>query len=544
MQQLLLEEVQRAVDDLDSRPNVVRLADEEIKRRAQLYGTPTAFGNYGWVSTVKNRSTALTLHLGSRKVASEAFTQKKKEIRKGATETARLVHEYLRKAPLLHVSCTMGDNPDFAPGCELYLSVYRKETIRLAYMLQQTLFAFKESRGPRLKVIFIPEWQEKDRQILVFPEIGVTYVLGTDYFGELRNAFLRMAMWSAKQEGMLGLHAGTKIVCARGADGKLRRLGMVLFGIEATGKTTHICHNHGLCEDGEGVEIVQDEVVFWRKDGSALGTERGFYIKTEGLDPKLQPLLYAAATSKNALLDNVVVDYEGNTYFADRTLTANGHALIQSQDLCGLGKGRVNLPPLCELDGILMAFMTRNYTVVPVVSKLAPEQAAVAFMLGESLDVTGADAKDAMSPGKAAGTNPLLVGEASAEANMFYELVKAHEDKIHCYMLNTGGVGELVEHRMDGARRLQKRVTRVSIPEMASIIRAIARGSVNWREDPDWMVETPLTIDGVNISKFNPAAHYDQGKIDALIAAIRLERAGYAEAFSGLDPKIRAAVEF
>ena len=545
MPQALLEEVRRAVDELRTRPNVERLPADEIKRRAEWFGTPTAFGNYSWVSNVKNRSTALTVHLGSRKVASETSTQKKKEIRKGAAETARLVHEYLRKAPLLSVECVMGDNPDFAPICELYLSVYRKETIRLAYMLGETLFAPGEkSGGPRLRVIFIPEWQEKDRQILVFPEIGVTYVLGTDYFGELRNAFLRMAMWSAKQEGMLGLHAGTKIVRAKGADGRLRRLGMVLFGIEATGKTTHICHDHGLCEPGEGIEIVQDEVVFWRKDGSALGTERGFYIKTEGLDPKLQPLLYKAAVSKNALLDNVVVDYEGNIYFADRTLTANAHALIQGEDLCGFSRAHIDLPPLAELDGILIAFMARNYTVVPILSKLTPEQAAVAFMLGESLDVTGADAKDALNPARAAGTNPLLVGEASDEANRFYEFVKAHEDKIHCYMLNTGGVGELVQHGMDGARRVQRKVTRVAIPEMAAIIRSVARGTLTWRDDPNWMVETPQRVEGLDISKFNLNVHYDQAKIDSLVAAIRLERAGFIELFHGLDPRIRSAVEF
>ena len=126
----------------------------------------------------------------------------------------------------------------------------------------------------------------------------VTYVLGSDYYGEAKKGFLRMAMWHAKQQGMLGLHAGTKILRARDKDGKLRRLGMIIFGLTATGKTTHACHNHGLSLDGEGVEIVQDDVVFWRRDGSALGTEKGFYIKTEGLDPNVQPLLHDAATPK------------------------------------------------------------------------------------------------------------------------------------------------------------------------------------------------------------------------------------------------------
>jgi phosphoenolpyruvate carboxykinase (ATP) len=89
-----------------------------------------------------------------------------------------------------------------------------------------------------------------------------------------------MAMWTAKQNGMLGLHAGAKIVKARDRNGKTRKYSMILFGLSATGKTTHACHNHGLVEDGEGQEIVQDDVIFLRTDGSALGSERGFYIKT------------------------------------------------------------------------------------------------------------------------------------------------------------------------------------------------------------------------------------------------------------------------
>jgi hypothetical protein len=35
---------------------------------------------------------------------------------------------------------------------------------------------------------------------------------------------------------------------------------------------------------GEGIEIVQDDVVFLKKDGSAYGTEKGFFLKTD-IDP-------------------------------------------------------------------------------------------------------------------------------------------------------------------------------------------------------------------------------------------------------------------
>ncbi len=291
MYKSLLGEIRQAVDALPGQYNVSDATPDEAGARAKQFGTRTALGNYNYVSTVKNLSTALTVYLGSPAVESGSYTQKKRDIKKGAPDTVRLVHNYLKNAPLIRMECAMGQGSDFVPRCSLYVSTYRKESVRLAHMVAETLFPADGATQPDLTVILIPEWQEKERQILVFPEAGVTYILGTDYYGEAKNAFLRMAMWSAKQQGMLGLHAGTKIIRARRPDGTLRKLGMIMFGIAATGKTTHSCHNHGLTGPGEGVEIAQDDVVFWRRDGSAAGSERGLYIKTEGLTPAEQPLL-------------------------------------------------------------------------------------------------------------------------------------------------------------------------------------------------------------------------------------------------------------
>jgi phosphoenolpyruvate carboxykinase (ATP) len=378
---------------------------------------------------------------------------------------------------------------------------------------------------------------------LVFPEIGVTYVLGSDYYGEAKKGFLRMGMWRAKQQGMLGLHAGTKIIRAKGTDGKMKRLGMIIFGLTATGKTTHACHNHDLTGEGEGVEIVQDDVVFWDKDGSALGTERGFYIKTEGLDPNVQQLLYNAATQRDAILENVMVDYQGQVDFADQTLTGNGRGIIQRTDLGEYMSETVNLPPVDELDGLIMAFIIRRNTVVPIASRLTPEQAAAAFMLGESIESSGSDPKRAGESVREVGTNPFIIGDEAQEGNIFYEFVKRHSDKIQCFMLNTGGVGEVVTRHLDGTKQVKRKVTRIQIPEMASIIRGIARGTIEWQEDPHWMVETPKFVEGCDYSRFNLDNFYDTEQIDYLINELRKERAEYMERFPGLDPVITKAAE-
>ncbi len=235
-----------------------------------------------------------------------------------------------------------------------------------------------------------------------------------------------------------------------------------------------------------------------------------------------------------------MVDFQGKVCFSDRTLTANGHAIAQRTGLGSYGCETINLPPVSELDGLVMAFMVRSYTVVPIASKLTPEQAAVAFMLSEPIDAAGSDQQTAGG----ISASPFVIGDASEDCNLFYDLIKAHEDKIECYMLNTGGVGEIVEHDLDGARRVRQKVTRVKIPEMASIIRGIARGTISWSEDPNWMVETPISVDGLDIAKFALSQHYDQHKIGSLIAATRLERADYAAQLSELNHEITRVIEY
>jgi len=534
----LLQTVLDTMKNLRDADNVAYPTPEALRRTAEGYGVRTVYGNYNFVSTVKNRSAWLTVYVGSPAVLQHQLNQRQKEILRDAPRTVKLVHEYVKRAPLVCVERTMGDNPYFNPYCTLYVSVHRKEMIRLAYMVGQTLFPFREGApGPEFYLIYVPEWQEKDRQILVFPEIGVTYVLGSDYYGEAKKGFLRMAMWAAKQEGMLGVHAGAKIAKAKDKMGRIRRYSMILFGLSATGKTTHACHNHGLLEDGEGQEIVQDDVVFIRPDGSALGPERGFYLKTGYLDPKVQPIIFRAAISHNTLFENVMIDFLGNVHFDDETLTENGRGIIQRDDLGADKSEGVNLLPLDELDGMIIIFITRRNTVVPIASKLTPEQAAAAFMLGESIETSAGDPRRAGESVREVGTNPFIVGDEAYEGNWFYDFVKRHSDKVQCYLLNTGGVGEWREEEGDN-KVLKQAVLRVEIPEMAAIIRGIVRDAVEWRQDPNFDTLVPRKVNGAQMTKFDLSNFYTQEQINAYVNKLKEERVEWLKRFENLNPAI------
>jgi len=528
----ILREVVENIKMLEEQPNVMRLSHSELRAVAEQHAIKTRYGNMVFMTSVRNRSAGLTVYIGSPRVMDyQRLSEKQVDILEEVPETLEKVHKYIKKAPLVRVDKVMGSNEEFTPICTMFVSTQRKDCIRLAYMLDVLLFdRDKVTMGrekPHLYLLFIPEWHEKDRQILVFPEVGVTYVLGSDYFGEAKKGFLRMAMWCAKQRGMLGIHAGAKIVRARGVDEKLKRYSMLLFGLSATGKTTHICHNHGLDPElGEGIEIVQDDVLFLRMDGSALGTENGFFLKTD-IDPINQPLIWKAATKENAVFENVMVDFEGNVHFLDDTLTGNGRGVFPRSDLDPTCLSpSINLPPLSELDGMVIIFITRRNTVVPIISKLTIEQAAAAFMLGESIETAASDPTRIGESVRVVGTNPFIVGDPAEEGLWFYEFLKRNESKVQCYLLNTGGVGEILTKR--GRKVIvEQKPLRVQIWETAAIIRGVLRGTIKWTYEPYFGVMIPSYVEDVDMSKFNPENFYTREQIEDYVKQLKAERAYY-----------------
>lgn len=528
------EKVVEIIKTLNNQPNVKHFSSSKLRRLARGYGQRTEFGNVNFSTTVRNRSASLTVCVEEELRCGKELSPRQKEILDKLSQTISQLREYLNKTPLVVVERVIGNNPLFTPYCRLYVSIQRKDSLRIAYMWSEALFETKKKAEPDLNIIYVPEWPEKERQILIFPNLGTTFVLGTDYFGEAKKGFLRMAMWQAKQKGMLGLHAGSKIVRAKDAStGKLKRYGILLFGLSATGKTTHACHNHCLTAEGEEVKVVQDDVVFWRKDGSALGTERGFFIKTDGINPETQPLIYKAATCPRAIFENVMVDFEGRVNFGDFTLTGNGRGIIQMADLGKYASEGINLPTLEQLDGLIIFFITRRNTVLPIVSKLTPQQAVAAFMLGESIETSAGDPARAGESVRVVGTNPFIIGDEAEEGNRFYEFVTSHPGKIQCFLLNTGGVGELVE-KEEGKKFTRQRVLRVEIPEMAAIIRGIVRGNIEWAQEPYFGTLVPKKVEGVDISKFELSRFYSADKIEEYVNQLKRERKEYLSKFPDL----------
>jgi phosphoenolpyruvate carboxykinase (ATP) len=187
---------------------------------------------------------------------------------------------------------------------------------------------------------------------------------------------------------------------------------------------------------------------------------------------------------------------------------------------------------------MVVAFITRRMTVLPLVSKLNPEQAAAAFMLGESVETSAGDPRRAGESVRVVGTNPFLIGSEANEGNWFYDFVKKNEGKVQCYLLNTGGVGEILERDSEGRARVKQRVSRVPIPEMSAMIRGILRNSLEWEQDPLFGTEVPVAVEGLDISKYDLENFYTPEQIEEFANRLKEERRAHLAGFPGLNPKI------
>ena len=480
-------------------------SEEELRAWAlERGGIITEFGNLSVVTKMRNRIAKFT----------EVVLDKL------APDDEQIIHEvmdYLKDKEMLMLDRVMCKNSGFKKNCRLYVTA---DYPRLPLMWGNTLFP-PEGGEPDFTVVTVPEWPEK--KVLVFPESGMTLILGTDYKGENKKAMLRQVMYWAKKEGNLGLHAASKILRVK-RNGKLRDFGFVLFGLSGTGKTSLSCHSHWL-RYPERVVIRQDDVVILRSDGSAVGTEESYYLKTEGLEPSAQPLLYAAAISPRAILENVWVDPQtGRVDFFNATLTSNGRGMVKRRDIA-FTDDEIDL---AKVDYVV--FITRRYDIMPPVVRLSPGWAAVAFMLGESVETSAGDPTQAGKSLRVVGTNPFIVGSHEEEGNTFLRILR-HNPDIQCFILNTGKVG--------GTDRGQK----ITVLDSVKILEMLARDKITWHRDEFWGYEVPVKIPGVELERFDLGNFYSREQIRELSEDLMQERLEWLAQFPGLDKDIISALK-
>ena len=492
------------------------LSREELRDLARPGEKTSEYGSPVYATRVKNRSAKNTYVVAN---GTSIGVMQQPIDREKAEETIRQVQETLAGMELIQVDRRMGMNPEVPIHCRLYVP---REYARIAYMWNSMLFPSDSSKEPDFLSVYVPDWPER----LIFLDVdqGYTYILGTDYPGEAKKSMLRQAMYWIKRRGGLGLHAGSKVLRVIGPDHELRDVGFLLFGLSGTGKTTLTLHDHGL-EEPERAIIKQDDVVLMTADGRAFGTEDGFYIKTEGLEPS-QKVLWGAATHETAVYENIKLDENGKVDFLDTSITSNGRGVVLRKFIRGTGEG-VDLEKANKI-----VFITRRNDVVPVCARLTDEQAAAYFMLGESIETSAGDPTKAGQAKREVGTNPFIVGPEAEEGNRLLAILRANPD-MQAYILNTGSIG--AKDGFPGEK--------VSIRVSTEIMKQIAKEGIEWEKDPDWGYEVPKSVPGLDLAKYDPRTYYTPEKYGELVDRLRAERRDWLAQFPGLDAAIPRAVE-
>ncbi|WP_299266427.1 phosphoenolpyruvate carboxykinase (ATP) [Halorientalis sp.] len=475
---------------------------DQLRGFSREMETTTEFGSPAYVSDQQSRNADRTRNRRDHEFDADDLTHVKDAV------------EFAADTEMICLDRQVGRHPDHAYVCRYYVpKAYGRIALSVAKLFEPVDDPDAE---PDFVTVQVPEWNET--AIRVLPEAGFTAVLGSDYTGEAKKSFLRLFMLRAKEAGGLGLHAGSKRVCLESGDGDeddLETVGQLFLGLSGTGKSTLTAHGLGL-SDPEGATMLQDDVCALLPDGSVAGSEgQGLYIKTIGLEREEQPELYDAATNESAVLENVDVAEDGTVDFDSDHHTTNGRAVIQRSELDSAG-GEIDLGGLDQI-----FFITRN-PLMPPVAKLDPDEAAAAFMLGESVQTSAGDPSKAGDSIRVVGTNPFIMGSEGEEGNRFRDLIDDLD--VDCFVLNTGSVGG----------------RDVGVDDTVTLLRGISRRTVSWRDDDTTGLTVPSEVRGMDVSAFDVAANLDDA--DDRVADLRAERREYLAQFADLADEIESAV--
>ena len=475
---------------------------------------PTRYGNLNVQTEVVSRSKKSTFL-----VTDEPDGQNQALARDEAQRLAELQDAYIARQTMLTVDGWIGWDERFRVPARLYIeSAYAN----IAAMQDQLYFHTEDpEHEPELTVIYTPglaaDGYPDDRLIMVDLDLGVTRIFNSDYFGESKKAGLRMWNKLVYERGGLALHAGCKVIPARGG----RKVGLVV-GLSGTGKTTTTFTQQN------GSLPVQDDFVAWMPSGHVVATEHGCFAKTFALSAEDEPTIHVAVTSPAAYLENVSQTGDEVDFF-DTSYTQNGRATFSFDAI-----DSAVYEDIAQPDFLLI--LNRNENVIPAVAKLEGARAAAYFMLGETKGTSAGGAEEAGRFLRVPGTNPFFPLPHDLQGNRFLELLE--EQPLEVYLMNTGRVGGPDD---------DERGTKVRIAHSSAIVKGIAEGTIEWEDDPDFGYLVAASVPGIDdLEVLQPRRLYERtgrtDEYDQLVARLKAERAEFLAAFPSLSAEILAAV--
>ena len=323
-----------------------------------------------------------------------------------------------------------------------------------------------------------PQWKDQGLNSENFVAFNLTEKMqvigGTWYGGEMKKGMFSIMNYLLPRRGIASMHCSANV----GPDGDVA----VFFGLSGTGKTT-------LSTDPKRALIGDDEHG-WDDEG-VFNFEGGCYAKTIKLSKEAEPDIYNAIR-RDALLENVTVDADGNVDFDDGSRTENTRVSYPLYHIDNIVK-----PVSAAGHATKVIFLTADaFGVLPPVSKLTKDQTQYHFLCGFTAKLAGTE-RGITEPqptfsacfGKAFLTlHPTQYGQ---------ELVKRMEAAgAEAYLVNTGWNGS---------------GKRISIKDTRAIIDAILDGSIERAQMttlPIFNLAMPVDLPNVNPHILDPRDTY------------------------------------
>ncbi len=302
---------------------------------------------------------------------------------------------------------------------------------------------------------------------------------GTKYAGEMKKSVFGILNYLLPPKGVMPMHCSANI----GPDGETA----VFFGLSGTGKTT-------LSADASRTLIGDDEHGW--SDTAVFNFEGGCYAKMIRLSEEAEPEIFATTKMHGTVLENVVMDENGNLDFDDNSLAENTRGAYPLESIPNTSDENMGPVP----SNVIM-LTADAFGVLPPISRLTPDQAMYHFLSGYTAKVAGTEI-GVTEPEATFSTcfgAPFMPRHPSVYGNLLKERIA--KGGVSCWLVNTGWTGG----KYGTGSRMPIKATR-------ALLNAALDGSLNdaeFRKDPNFGFEVPVAVNGVDSAILDPRSTWD-----------------------------------
>ena len=248
----------------------------------------------------------------------------------------------------------------------------------------------------------------------------IALIGGTGYTGEIKKGiFSALNFILPVYKNTLPMHCSANV----GEKGDTA----IFFGLSGTGKTT-------LSTDPNR-KLIGDDEHGWTAKNTVFNFEGGCYAKVINLSKDNEPEIYGAI-KKGAILENVILNKDGEVNFEDTSITQNTRVSYPIYHI-----DNIQEPSIGENVKNIFFLTADAFGVLPPISKLTPAQAAYHFISGYTAKVAGTEAGvvEPQPSFSACFGAPFMPLHPAKYAEMLSK--KMQESGVDVWLVNTGWTG-------------------------------------------------------------------------------------------------------